>query len=38
MRKSIIGHEHHPIRRLLASQMGCPVGTGFAELGRRDEK
>jgi hypothetical protein len=28
MRKSIIGHEHHPIRRLLASRMGFPVGTG----------
>jgi hypothetical protein len=27
MRKSIIGHEHHPIRRLLASRMGFPVGT-----------
>jgi hypothetical protein len=30
MRKSIIGHEHHPIRRLLASRMGFPVGTGSA--------
>jgi hypothetical protein len=29
MRKSIIGHEHHPIRRLLASRMGFPVGTGL---------
>jgi alpha-beta hydrolase superfamily lysophospholipase len=25
MRKSIIGHEHHPIRRLLASRMGFPM-------------
>ena len=27
MRKSIIGHEHHLIRRLLASRMGFPEGT-----------
>ncbi len=27
MRKSIIAHEHHPIRCLLASRMGFPVGT-----------
>jgi uncharacterized protein len=30
MRKSIIGHEHHPIRCLLASRMGFPVRTGIA--------
>jgi hypothetical protein len=28
IRKSIIGHEHHPIRYLLASRMGFPVRTG----------
>src|SRR5262245_34003720 len=27
MRKSIIGHEHHPIRCLLASRMEFPVRT-----------
>src|SRR3954447_24751988 len=32
MRKSIIGHEHHPIRRLLASRMGFPVGTGLSSV------
>jgi hypothetical protein len=26
MRKSIIGHQHHPIRLVLASRMGFPVG------------
>jgi hypothetical protein len=28
IRKSIIGHEHHPIRYLLASRMGFPARTG----------
>src|SRR3954465_5052712 len=32
MRKSIIGHQHHPIRRLLASRMGFPVGTGLSSV------
>jgi len=32
MRKSIIGHEHHPIRRLLASRMAFPVGTMLNDL------
>jgi hypothetical protein len=33
MRKSIIGHEHHPIRRLLASRMGFPVGQASENAG-----
>src|SRR6266480_731985 len=35
MRKSIIGHEHHPIRHVLASRMGFPVGT-WAPIGSMD--
>jgi hypothetical protein len=36
MRKSSIGHHHHPIRHLLASRMKFPVGTGsVSQEGRR---
>ena len=33
MRKSIIGHEYHPIRCLLARRMGFPVGTPRSRRG-----
>ena len=35
LRKSIIGHEHHPIRRLLASSIEFPVATATAAVGYR---
>jgi hypothetical protein len=38
MRKSIIGHEHHPIRCLLASRMEFPVRTRIMAATRDRQK
>src|SRR5437588_11119846 len=37
MRKLIIGYQHHPIRRMIASQIEFPVGTGDGDHMIADE-